>query len=118
MTSLERANPSGKVGRLSKSLNDMFAPIIYLAIKDILRARAADFVDSAHSGEVVYIDMLQNLSQNINGDSEHGGNVEVKKMSRVTVISASCCDMRDMILYGAVVAIAVFHVKVNHLKNL
>jgi hypothetical protein len=51
----------------------MFISIIYLAIKDILRTRAADFVDSAYSGEVFFIDMLQDLSQNINGDRKHGG---------------------------------------------
>jgi hypothetical protein len=43
----------------------------YFAIKDIPRARAADFVDLAKSNEVCFIDMLQNLSQDIDWDRRH-----------------------------------------------
>ena len=43
----------------------------YVAIKDILRARAADLVDSTKSSEVGSTDMLQNLSQDIDWDRRH-----------------------------------------------
>jgi hypothetical protein len=44
---MDRANPSGKVGRSSKRRDDMCVFIYYLEIKDILRTRAEYFVDSA-----------------------------------------------------------------------
>jgi hypothetical protein len=74
MTILERANPSGKIGGVGKRPNDTFAISLYLAIKYILRTKAADFADLAKSEQVVFTDMLQNISQNINGDRAHGGN--------------------------------------------
>jgi hypothetical protein len=40
----------------------------YVAIKDTLRARAADFVDSAYSSEVGFADMPENLSQDVEGN--------------------------------------------------
>jgi hypothetical protein len=52
---------------LSKSLDDMFV-CDYVAIKDVLRARAADFVDSAYSSEVGFTDMLEDLSQDVDGN--------------------------------------------------
>jgi hypothetical protein len=42
---LERANSFGKVGRLCKDLSEMGITDSDVAIKDILRARADDFVD-------------------------------------------------------------------------
>jgi hypothetical protein len=38
-----------------------------VAIKDILRERAADFVDSAHGGQVCVIEIFQDDRQNIDG---------------------------------------------------
>jgi hypothetical protein len=60
---LERANSFGKVGRPCKDLNDdtgITNSFVYVAIKDILRARAAYFVDLTESNEVGFTDMLQN----------------------------------------------------------
>jgi hypothetical protein len=57
---VERANPSGKIGGLSKRPNDETVIGMYLAIKEILRTRAEDFADSAKSGQVSFTDMLQN----------------------------------------------------------
>jgi hypothetical protein len=68
---LERANSFGKVGRPCKDLSDTGIINSYVSIKDILRARADDFVDLTESNEVGFIDMLQNLSQDINWDRRH-----------------------------------------------
>ena len=64
----ERANSFGKVGRLCKDMNDEGIKRSYVAIKDILRARADDFVDLTESNEVGFTDMLQNHLQDIDWD--------------------------------------------------
>jgi hypothetical protein len=68
-----QANSFGKAGRLCKDLSDTGIISCYVAIKDILRARADDFVDLTESNEVGFIDMLQNLSQDIDWDRRHDG---------------------------------------------
>jgi hypothetical protein len=59
---IERANPPGKVGRPGKRSTDLFACAecfdCYVAIENILRARAADFIEEAYSEEVCFIDMI------------------------------------------------------------
>ena len=70
---LERANSFCKVGRLCKDPSDTGITESYVAIKDIPRARADDFVDLTKSSEVGFTDMLQNLSQDIDWDRRHGG---------------------------------------------
>ena len=70
---LERANSFCKVGRLCKDLSDMGITVSDVAIKDILRARADDFVDLTKGNEVGLTDVLQNLSQDIDWDRRHDG---------------------------------------------
>ena len=59
---IERANPSGEVGRLGKRLTDLWActefVYFYVAIKNILRARAADFIEQAYGEEVCFVYMI------------------------------------------------------------
>jgi hypothetical protein len=59
---IERANPSGEVGKLGKRSTDLFAVTeigdFYVAIKNILRARTADFIEQAYREEVCFIDMI------------------------------------------------------------
>ena len=59
---IERANPSGEVGRLGKRSTDLFACAecvdFYVAIENTLRARTADFVEQAYGEEVCFIDMI------------------------------------------------------------
>jgi hypothetical protein len=59
---MERANPSGEVGRLGKCLTDLFAFTesveLYVTIENILRARAAGFIEQAYVEEVWFIDMV------------------------------------------------------------
>jgi hypothetical protein len=59
---IERANPSGEVGRLGKRLTDsctfMEFVDLYVAIENTLRARTADFVEQAYGEEVCFIDMI------------------------------------------------------------
>ena len=47
--------------------------IMKVAIKDILRERAADFVDSAHGDQVCFVEIFQNHHQNI--DRQVGGHI-------------------------------------------
>ena len=70
---LERANSFGKVGGPCKSLTDESRDSpFYFAIKDILRVRAADFVEQTYFCEVCPINILQNVLEDINGDRRHG----------------------------------------------
>src|ERR1700728_383774 len=59
---IERANPSGEVGKLGKRSTDLFACAeivdFYVAIEHILRARTADFIKQAYGEEVCFIDMV------------------------------------------------------------
>jgi hypothetical protein len=59
---IERANPSGEVGRLGKRLTDLVAFMVfvdfYVAIENTLRARTADFIEQAYCEEVWFIDMV------------------------------------------------------------
>ena len=59
---IERANPSGEVGRLGKRLTDLCAcrefVDFYVAIENTLRARTADFIEQAYGGEVCFVDMV------------------------------------------------------------
>ena len=59
---IERANPSGEVGRLGKRLTELYALMgfadLYVAIENILRARTADFIEQAYGEEVCFIDMI------------------------------------------------------------
>jgi hypothetical protein len=65
-----------------------------VAIKDILRERAADFVDSAHGGQVCVIEIFQDDRQNIDG--QVGGHISagfgsgVGFFARVVVV----CDCK------------------------
>src|ERR1700733_12622525 len=49
---IERANPSGEVGRLGKRLTELYALMgfadLYVAIENILRAGTADFIEQAY----------------------------------------------------------------------
>jgi hypothetical protein len=53
---IERANPSGEVGRLGKRSTDLCACAefddFYVTIENILRARTADFIEQAYVEEV------------------------------------------------------------------
>jgi hypothetical protein len=59
---IERANPSGEVGKLGKRLTDLFACAecfyFYVAIENTLRARTAYFIERAYSEEVCFIDII------------------------------------------------------------
>jgi hypothetical protein len=59
---IERANPSGEVGRLGKRSTDLFACAecvdFYVAIENTLRARTAEFIEQAYSEEVCFIDII------------------------------------------------------------
>ena len=58
----ERANPSGKDDRLGKCLTKLNVSAnsfnLYVAIKDILSAKTADFVEHADFGKACSINML------------------------------------------------------------
>jgi hypothetical protein len=56
------------VGRLGKRLLDFRGHNIYVAIKNILRARATDFVMEAYGCEIGFIGIIQNVYENIDRD--------------------------------------------------
>src|SRR5277367_5677621 len=81
---LAQANSFGKIGRPCEGVNDTVIKNFYVAIKDIPRARADDFVDSTESSEVGFTDILQNLSKHIDWDRRHdGGGYGASLCSRV-----------------------------------
>ena len=47
----------------------------YVAIKDIPRERAADFVELTHGGQVCFVEFFQNQRRNIDGEGQVGGHI-------------------------------------------
>jgi hypothetical protein len=90
----EQANSFGKVGRPCKDLSDTGIMDYYVAIKDILRARAGDFVDLTKSDEVGFSDMLQNLSQDIDWDRRHDDGLCAWRGSNILVFVSCLSKVR------------------------